>query len=110
MDAQGSQILIYRPAVPGSAVAKRSGVLGKLAEKGSTVFRVHIGQPLERYSAGIKGASHGNHARLRDLAVVKPEKHVPKNQSTPASRRSGGIQIVCCVFELKLIAASSFHF
>ena len=78
--------------------------LGKLAEKGSTVFRVHNGQPLKRYSAGIKDASHGNHARLRNLAVVKAEKHVDDGR-----RRSGGIQIVCCVLELKLIAASSFH-
>jgi hypothetical protein len=106
MAAQGSQILIDCPTAPGSAVANRGGILGKLAEKSSTVFRLHIGQPLKRYSAGIKRASHGNHARLRNLAVVKPEKHVDDG-----GWRSGlgGNQIVCCVLELKFIAASSFH-
>ena len=48
MHAQGCEILLDGPAVPASAVAKRSGILGKLAEKCSTVFRVHIGQPLKR--------------------------------------------------------------
>jgi hypothetical protein len=106
MHAQGSQILIDRPAVPGSAIANCGGFLGKLAEKGSTVFRLHIGQPLKRNSAGIKGASRGNRARLCNLPVVKPEKHLDDGR-----RRSGlgGIQIVCCVLELNLIAASSFH-
>jgi hypothetical protein len=70
MHAQRSQILIDGPATPGSAVANRGGILGKLAEKGRTVFRLHIGQPLKGHSAGIKGASHGNHARLRNLAMV----------------------------------------
>jgi hypothetical protein len=106
MHAQGSQIFIDCPAAPGSAVAKCGGILGKLAEKGSTVVRLHTGQPLKRHSAGIQGASHGNHARLRNLAVVKPEKHVDDGR-----RRSplGSIQIVCCVLELNLTAASSFH-
>ena len=33
---------------------------------------LHIGEPLKRDSSSIKGASRGNHARLRNLAVVKP--------------------------------------
>ena len=99
MHAQGSQILIDCPAAPGSAVAQRGGILGKLAEKGSTVFRLYIGQPLKRNSAGIEGASHGNRARLRNLAVVKPEKHVDDGRGRSGV---GGIQIVCCVLELKL--------
>jgi hypothetical protein len=105
MHAQCSQILIDSSAVPSSAVAKCRGILGKLAEKGSTFLRIHIGQPLKRYSAGIKGAPHGNLTRLGKLAVVKAEKHVDD-----ARRRIRDIQIVCCVLELKFIAASSFHF
>jgi hypothetical protein len=76
MHAQGSQLLVHCPAAPGSAVAQRSGILRKLAQISGTLFRLHIGQPLKRNSAGIKGASHGNHARLRNLAVVKAKKHI----------------------------------
>ena len=59
MHAEGSQILIDCPAAPGSVVTKCGGILGKLAEIGGTVFRLDIGQPLKRYSAGIEGAPAG---------------------------------------------------
>ena len=75
MHAQGNQTLLHCPAARSSGVAKCGGALGKLAEKCGTVFRLHIRQPLKRYSAGIEGASCPSHTRPRDLAVVKPEKH-----------------------------------
>ena len=106
MHAQGSQILIDCPAVSGSAVANSGRILGQLAEKRSTLLRPHIGQPLKRYSAGIEGASRGNRVRLRNLAVIKPEKHIHDGRWRSGF---GCIYIVCCVLELNFIAASSFH-